>query len=515
MYLMILYGYLLNNVFGKKLKIVGGEIAKYGEFPYFVSVQMYMKVRTFTSLVHFCGGSILSEYVILTAGHCCFKKNFSSRKYYIAAGIINLDDVNPYKIAVAKCIIHPDFNENITDNDIALLLLERSIDFTSRPNIRPVLYSSKPIQKHRNCSVMGFGAIDENAQIYSPELRTVMQTVNSSQFCGKFFKSFNPYSMFCAGVFLGEEGACIGDSGSPLVCSGVIYGVVSHGVVKCVSIYICLCSAHKIDTEDWENQLKIIRKSRVIIGGYKVNYAEFPFVVSLQERLANVFFGLPELHHFCGGSIISENCILTAAHCFINRSFIEREFYVVAGMINLYSRFASRLKVKKFIMHPEYKNVECDNDIGILVTEYSLKYNRHIQPVKFALEPIKENQTCVVIGFGLTDINKKIISNDLKALIQTVCNPGICFQNYFFLFNPVSEFCAGGIFGLNVCTGDSGSPFVCNGIVYGVVSLGSEKCAASDPTVYVNISFYNNWINDVVSVENGKMGIRLKDDPIT
>ncbi|XP_075232435.1 transmembrane protease serine 9-like [Lycorma delicatula] len=210
-----------------------GEIAKYGEFPYFVSVQRNKKVRTFTGLVHLCGGGILSEYVILTAAHCCFKKDFSSRKYYIAAGIINLDDANPYKIAVAKCIIHPDYNDNITNNDIAVLFVKRAIDFTRRPNIRPVLYSSKPIEKHSNCSVMGFGAIDENAEIYSPDLRTVMQTVRSSQFCGKFFKSFNPYSMFCAGVFLGEEGACIGDSGSPLVCSGVIYGVVSYGFQKC------------------------------------------------------------------------------------------------------------------------------------------------------------------------------------------------------------------------------------------------------------------------------------------
>ncbi|XP_075232436.1 serine protease 1-like [Lycorma delicatula] len=198
-------GELFNNDVGKSLKIVGGEIAKYGEFPYFVSVQRNKKVRTFTGLVHLCGG----------------------------AGIINLDDANPYKIAVAKCIIHPDYNDNITNNDIAVLFVKRAIDFTRRPNIRPVLYSSKPIEKHSNCSVMGFGAIDENAEIYSPDLRTVMQTVRSSQFCGKFFKSFNPYSMFCAGVFLGEEGACIGDSGSPLVCSGVIYGVVSYGFQKC------------------------------------------------------------------------------------------------------------------------------------------------------------------------------------------------------------------------------------------------------------------------------------------
>ncbi|XP_075232444.1 chymotrypsin-2-like [Lycorma delicatula] len=219
----------LNNAVSKKPKIVGGEIAKQGEFPYFVSVQRIMKPDYF---LHFCGGGILSKDVILTAGHCCFKRDFSNRRYFIAAGITDLNDKNSGMLLVEKCIIHPDYNDKINDNDIAVLLLERSINFTSRPNIRPISYSSKPIENDQNCSVMGFGATGASGKVFSTNLKTLMQRVQNNDLCQQFFNYFNPNSMFCAGAVAGED-TCIGDSGSPFVCSGVIYGVVSYGVENC------------------------------------------------------------------------------------------------------------------------------------------------------------------------------------------------------------------------------------------------------------------------------------------
>ncbi|XP_075232439.1 serine protease 1-like [Lycorma delicatula] len=213
-------------------KIVGGDIAKYGEFPYFVSIQRIVKVRIFTGLQHFCGGGIVSKDVILTAAHCCYKKDFGSSKYCISAGIIKLNDINPKTIGVTNCIIHPDYNDNLTDNDIAVLFLKSSINFSNSPNIRPISYSSKPIEKDQQCSIMGFGAIDVSGKTLPIELRTLKQTVHSANVCELYFNNFNPHSMFCAGAVIGQD-TCVGDSGSPFVCSGEIYGVVSYGQKKC------------------------------------------------------------------------------------------------------------------------------------------------------------------------------------------------------------------------------------------------------------------------------------------
>ncbi|XP_075232440.1 serine protease 1-like [Lycorma delicatula] len=215
-------------------RIIGGDIAKAGQFPYFVSIKSLMKLKNYRYERHICGGSILNKDVILTAGHCCFLYEFKHGVIFIAAGIINLKDKNPKEIYLEKCITHPDFKNTSHDNDIALLFLKQSIDFKKWYDVRSVSYASKPIEKDQNGTIMGFGAIDKLGDVYPDVLRTLNQTVRNPYICEKIFEPYNPVTTFCAGEVSGKS-ACPGDSGSPFVSGGEIYGVASYTLRECGS----------------------------------------------------------------------------------------------------------------------------------------------------------------------------------------------------------------------------------------------------------------------------------------
>ncbi|XP_075232441.1 serine protease 1-like [Lycorma delicatula] len=228
-------GEWLNNGVSKKTRIVGGKTAEYGEFPYFVSIQRLVITEYDVGYSHFCGGGILSKYAILTAGQCCFVTIFYGSNIVIVGGTINLNDERILRIAAKECEIHPNYKNSTRENDIALIFLKNAIDFYSWPNIQPALYSTDPIKVGQKCSIMGFGAIDESSETYPTELKTVMQTVDTQQVCESAFnihQTYNIEAMFCAGEDSGKSG-CVGDSGSPFVCSDIIYGVAVYGFSKC------------------------------------------------------------------------------------------------------------------------------------------------------------------------------------------------------------------------------------------------------------------------------------------
>ncbi|XP_058405783.1 serine protease 52-like [Diceros bicornis minor] len=206
------------------LKITGGEPADIIDFPWQVSILHQGS--------HLCGGSILSEWWILTASHCFINKNKSTLEIIHGQGIFNTKNLT--KMKVDKLITHPYFDSWLMDNDIALLLLKSPFNLSA--NKAPICLSEvTDIQRWRNCWVTGWG-FTIPMQGINPELQKVDIKLVKWNMCSEVVPMLTK-NMLCAGNPQGGKDACQGDSGGPLVCqkknnTSLWYqlGIVSWGV---------------------------------------------------------------------------------------------------------------------------------------------------------------------------------------------------------------------------------------------------------------------------------------------
>ncbi|XP_076057511.1 trypsin-1-like [Oratosquilla oratoria] len=204
-------------------KIVGGEDATPGEFPYQISFQD----NSWGFIFHFCGGSVYNENYIVTAGHCVYGKNYDNpSNLQITAGEHNLDkeEGNEQSVKVEKIILHEDYDTWTVSNDISLLKLAEPL--TMNDYVKAIPLETKIASG--NCKVTGWGALTEGGS--SPSvLQWVTVPIVSDKKCREAYGSSEILdSMLCAGGD-GKKDSCQGDSGGPLACDGRLAGVVSWG----------------------------------------------------------------------------------------------------------------------------------------------------------------------------------------------------------------------------------------------------------------------------------------------
>ncbi|KAL1461193.1 hypothetical protein WDU94_013114, partial [Cyamophila willieti] len=135
--------------------IVGGQKSELGEFPHMAAVGF----KTKRGLSWNCGGSLISETFVLTAAHCT--DSSLGKPVAVRLGELNLvrndDGANPKNYKVVQVFAHPDYRSSKKYSDIALLRLDRSVEFTD--NVRPAcLHNGETIGVNRALAT-GWGAI--------------------------------------------------------------------------------------------------------------------------------------------------------------------------------------------------------------------------------------------------------------------------------------------------------------------------------------------------------------------
>lgn len=214
-------------------RIVGGEVAEKGQFPYQVSLRLRRQVLhpslnvNVTVYSHYCGGSILSERWAITAAHCTRGERTKDTVIVAGAHHINNDGI---RYPVAEIVSHPDFSSNL-ENDISLLRTKWAFQFNIR--VQPIGLSRHEADLRGQAVVSGWGRTGANATA-AENLKFVnlallsnedcRQRLNDTQWVNRIFES-----TICTYLDNGL-GTCFGDSGGPLVSNNSLTGLVSWGV---------------------------------------------------------------------------------------------------------------------------------------------------------------------------------------------------------------------------------------------------------------------------------------------
>ncbi|EAA04102.4 AGAP007251-PA [Anopheles gambiae str. PEST] len=238
-----------------------------------------------------------------------------------------------------------------------------------------------------------------------------------------------------------------------------------------------------------------------ITNGLEARVGQFPY-----QALLLTEFGMFTI--MCGGTVLTPNFILTAAHCVM----LDQTTKATGGMaiLGAHNRMVVestqqriRFATSGIIVHPSYTATNFRFDVAMVRLNAPLRFNSYVQPVRL---PARTDQRLfdgiigTVSGFGRTNDKDGILPSILRYTINTILSNGACAARWGSLLVEPHNICLSGDGGRSACVGDSGGPLTIEewgGITYqvGVTSFGSGNgCTDGMPTVYGRVSYFLDWI---------------------
>lgn len=229
-----------------------------------------------------------------------------------------------------------------------------------------------------------------------------------------------------------------------------------------------------------------------IVGGYEASITQFPSQVSVQ--LLN--------SHICGGSLIRNNMVVTAAHCVV--PFTVAALYTVRLGSSYHNKGGIVVPVAATAVHENYENNT--NDIAILKLWRSVTYSANIQPIilveDYVVEPNEEYTVC---GWGTQKSNGSKLSPVLLCTEVNNVPLDECQKAYNGIADINDKMVCAGVpeGGRDSCQGDSGGPLTLshNNVrnLVGLVSFGLGCGDAKYAGVYASIQKLRPWVENKIN----------------
>ncbi|XP_033866455.2 mast cell protease 1A-like [Acipenser ruthenus] len=223
-----------------------------------------------------------------------------------------------------------------------------------------------------------------------------------------------------------------------------------------------------------------------IIGGRAAKPHSRPYMASLQI----------DSRHMCGGFLVREDFVLTAAHCYTDRALT-----VVLGAHNLKVKEKSqqKIQVKQFYKHKLNTLNKYDFDVMLLKLATNATLNNKVKVIGLPKKngDIPAKTKCTVAGWG-----KKHATGEAENVLQEVTvvieNRNDCKKVWKKYVNN-RMICTNFTGQKGICQGDSGGPLLCNTKAQGIAAFTGQDCEdRTYPQVYMKIASFIPWINEIM-----------------
>ncbi|XP_044261213.1 serine protease 53-like [Tribolium madens] len=497
------------------LRIINGDEAVLGQLPW----QVGIKGRASWG-GYFCGGSLIGEEWVLTAGHC-IDGAISATIYTNTTKISNSNRVVSQ---AAEFILHEKFNSITLNNDIGLIRLKKPLKFND--NTKPIALAIREPPIGTNVTVSGWG-VTRDSDIYTSDILyyTTIDIIDNAECARIFGNSVITDSVICANPGNPHTSPCQGDSGAPVVVLDSCGKPVQIGVFSFTNGVGCEYpypsgNSRVAYYRDWINLASIsiivltvmlllviltflyhftpISGSWVrIVNGEEAQDGQFPWQVAIMGKSA----AIPR--YLCGGALISDQWVLTAGHCVDGA--ISAKIY--SGSARLSANNKTTSEAAEFIRHEQFDAIYLNNDIGLIKLKEAVTIDEYTKPIVLAETELEDSTNVTVSGWGqISDSDKNPTSDILNYItIPTISNDKCKVYYGGTIVLPSLVCTSGGNPIKSPCLGDSGGPVVTNPdtnplhvAIFSFVN--GYGCEMDYPAGYTRTAYYRDWIREKTGI---------------